>query len=874
MTKYGKSGFKTLGFLKNIANNPISNIIDIIKGDIGRELSYKGKTRRNAFLQILIVTLAFIMLIRVYPVRAYEKHTNSRQKAFEMSELANLDGDLFGCNDKKLQTVYFSSGHLYSIKMYVECALGSEAESAQSILFRLYNDEFSCIYEEEYPCESIAGDGYIEVLPNMDVALDTAYYYELIVPEENTAQIFVPVAPRDALGQTENSTLYIDGIINDEVCLIADFDYSRQLSAVEVLGIWFLIIAAAVVLYVLIMYAAIFCDKRLGVSVKKCLKYAVSAIIVILAVILFVPMVVLNKFGGDWMDRLFFTIALVIGVFWLMGALWGTYFSPKGKFLKTSIPHIWRSYIQTVSFALLFYALCQYVNADRELYHMTNTRWMLIFMAIALLMMYNEKQLLNKLSYVWLGLSAICSFAYCGSIDADEKELLVAKLTCGVVMAWGLLLINILLRFRIGKFWKGIKQLKAWQLIYGALWIAFATFMFVYRFEKTWVFTAVLPFMALLFINMTERARRWLLNNFANGILLSFAFVTAFSLIHRPHHYWRLYRYGGIFHTVACTGMYLAVVLCAALSKLYARFKDNTGMSIRYKLIQCRGELFMLSVVIDFIVLTISRTAFLTAAVTVILTVLLDAAVYHKKLMTVLRETGTFVILSIGCFPLVFTAVRTIPAVVNDPVRYDIELQDNDVMICKDDPIDSAKYITVRHFFEMLFLRFSDTTGDTAGIKVVGASELLAYTGEYFKNLGIIYVDNDDSDEAEEKYDVSNGRFEIFKAYFEELSLRGHPKMGPTDESGNPYGHAHNSYLQIAYNFGIIAGIIFLAICAFSLLRAVGVMYEYGRVSAVYLMPFALITTFGFMSLTEWASHPCIPAGFCFFMMQPLLIRR
>ena len=41
------------------------------------------------------------------------------------------------------------------------------------------------------------------------------------------------------------------------------------------------------------------------------------------------------------------------------------------------------------------------------------------------------------------------------------------------------------------------------------------------------------------------------------------------------------------------------------------------------------------------------------------------------------------------------------------------------------------------------------------------------------------------------------------------------------DSKGNEFAHAHNSYLQVAYNFGIIAGGIFLLICIISLGRAI-----------------------------------------------------
>ena len=160
-----------------------------------------------------------------------------------------------------------------------------------------------------------------------------------------------------------------------------------------------------------------------------------------------------NRFGGAAADRLFFTVAIAAAGFWAAGALWLPLFFPK-KPKETQLTAqvrrslIWRNYIQTVSFGFLFYALCQYVNADREYYHITNTRWMLIFLAIAFLMMYGGRQFLHIGSLIWLVIAAVGTGLYCRDFMEDEKELLVARLTCGVVAAWGLLILSTLLRLK------------------------------------------------------------------------------------------------------------------------------------------------------------------------------------------------------------------------------------------------------------------------------------------------------------------------------------------------------------------------------------------------------------------------------------------
>ncbi len=840
--------------------------------------------KRNAVIQIVIVTLAFIMLMRVFPQGVVQNHSYSRQKAFHTSARETLRGDAFTINDKKLQTVYFSREHLYAVKLYMVCSVPDKSNRSDFILFRLYDENFSCIYEEQCCCGDIEDNGYLTATPDMDVEPNKVYYYEILIPEDCGGVFELPVADRGQLEQTENSTLYIDGIVNDNVALIADFDYARKLTAFGVLFYDVMILAAAAVLYIAVMMALYVYDIYLTQYRKQYMRYfriAASAAVAVAALFLFVFSVVLNRFGGGVADRIFFAVAIAAAIAWLLLAIWlrDRYPMPLHKTKLTvgrKLSLIWRNYIQTVSFGLLFYALCQYVNADREYYHYTNTRWMLIFLAIAFLMMYSEQQFLNKLSILWLIASVIGSVMHCRSFEKGTNERELAVLTCAVVVSWGLLLLNILIAWfktlRQGEY--RFQKPAAVQIIYGVLWIVFSALMYLYQFEKIWVYTATLPFVTMFFLRFTPASKSRFLKNFTNGILLSFGFVVLFCFMHRPHHYWMLYRYGGIFHTVACTGMYLAVVFGAAVGKLFGTLKAKESM-----LVCCPFECFLVSVTAGYIFLTMSRTAYLSAFVTAVLVVILAAFAFHKLPSNVWKEIGILSLMALLCFPLVFSAVRMIPAVINEPIRYDLEHQDRGFMVYRGDPIDSDKYMTVPRFFSTLFGRFQkeeaitdEEEGDEEAFDLkLPQEQYLVYTGNDFAGTDIRTV-KDDEELEKEQNDVSNGRFDIFMDYVKALSFAGHEKMALVNEEGKEHVHAHNSYLQVAYNFGMIAGVVFLAVCAISLLFSIRLAVTQANRFGIYIVPFALIIVFGLISVTEWAFHPCIPAGFCFLLMQPLLI--
>lgn len=844
--------------------------------------------KRNTIVQIAIATLTFLMLVRVWPCNMVQVHRYSRQKAVSHRGNTALTGDRFTSDNKKLQMVTFSDNHIYQIRLYMDCTINEGISDAEIILFRLYNNEFSCVYEEEVDSRRIEKKGIITAVPDMDVDTGIEYYYEILIPEESHAVYVLPVADRETLAQPENGVLYIDGIYNDEISLIVDFEYTKPLTAVGVILCDLLILVFSLLLYFLIDRAMMLYDPKFG----KYFCAGASIIAVFAALALVVYAVILNKFGGELWDRLFFLAGITVALLWILMGLWVPLFYRRKK-IKTGmsargqISFMWRNYIQTVSFGLLFYALCQYVNADRNFYHDTNTRWMLIFLAIALLMNYNEKQLVNKFSAIWLCLGAVGSVFYCRRFRIDENELLLARLTCGVVVSWGLLVLNILFSIvrtsadsvsdlgkRIVRYMSRHKQ----QTVYITVWMVFSLLMYVNRFEKVWVFTATLPFAAFFFAPNTLSARCRFLKNFSNGILLSFAMVTVFCLAHRPHHYWMLYRYGGIFHTVACTGMYLAVVFGTALAKLYGKLKTRKNMFCF-----CFPEYFVVACAVGFILLTMSRTAFLTTAVTMITVVMLTAVVYHKTVRRIFAELGVLAMVCLVSFPMIFTAVRMVPAVVNEPVRYDVEFQDKDFMIYEGDPIDSDKYMTVRRFFATLFGRFQTSEQGNEEADAGFAGELcwwesgaLAYIGDDLAGLDIQQFSGkngmENDPDVESGTDISNGRFDIFGDYIRAIGLKGHPNMGPEDKNGEEYTHAHNSYLQVAYNFGLAAGVLFVFLCAMTLWCSIRFSLEYGNKYSIVFVPFALVIVFGFISLTEWAYHPCIPAGFSFILMQMVLM--
>lgn len=102
--------------------------------------------------------------------------------------------------------------------------------------------------------------------------------------------------------------------------------------------------------------------------------------------------------------------------------------------------------------------------------------------------------------------------------------------------------------------------------------------------------------------------------------------------------------------------------------------------------------------------------------------------------------------------------------------------------------------------------------------------------------------------------------------------MEGHDDMYITLPDGNLIVHAHNIYLQAAYDHGIPAGIAFVLFGLATLVQSV-VYYKRRKDDRLCsALPLALLLVFAVAGLTEWIFHPCNPITFCLLLLlAPLL---
>ncbi len=112
----------------------------------------------------------------------------------------------------------------------------------------------------------------------------------------------------------------------------------------------------------------------------------------------------------------------------------------------------------------------------------------------------------------------------------------------------------------------------------------------------------------------------------------------------------------------------------------------------------------------------------------------------------------------------------------------------------------------------------------------------------------------------------SNGRLEIYRAYLSQLNMTGHEEMGAILEDGGVAVHAHNIYLQIAFDHGIPTGGLFVLLCGVGMFGA----FKYRKKS---VLPVTLGLAFCITGMAEWVSHLCNPLCFALLLaMMPVFL--
>lgn len=306
------------------------------------------------------------------------------------------------------------------------------------------------------------------------------------------------------------------------------------------------------------------------------------------------------------------------------------------------------------------------------------------------------------------------------------------------------------------------------------------------------------------------------------GIILWFFGQQIIAFGFRPYDY---VRYRGLYSGETQNGMHYMIAFCAFLVKwIYSREKNK----------KCFFRFFyflMSAAMISFTVFTGGKTPILgIAAVTAF--VILGYNIFKRKTFYgVLLHAVTLVVCVVLTFPVCYLSIRYLPTILHHPVWFEGEYVEG-VSVCSFDPWNSTKYISFEDVAYGNVNRILETLGiplESWSMRFQQFMQALPVHAEELNRQEI--VENEAGSSPDNPFNIeelhgltssTDARKVIYTYYWNHLNFRGHDKehSGFWISNYTYYGHAHNMFLQVAYDYGIIPGILFLLIYLYSLYRA------------------------------------------------------
>ena len=421
---------------------------------------------------------------------------------------------------------------------------------------------------------------------------------------------------------------------------------------------------------------------------------------------------------------------------------------------------------------------------------------------------------------------------------------------------------------------------QAARRIFAASGILFLLMTVIFRNGRLWP-VALLGMAAALYAALRVYPyRERFLTAVGDGIFLNFTGMVVYCLLHRFYMLFLYTRYSMAFHTVTITAEYLSVVAAVAFTRFFQRKNwVNAGFA---------------GTVGVYLLLTMSRTGLAAVALLLICIAFAVTAAGPGRFGERVRSSAASLLLvaavTAAAFPAVFSLQRIVPVLVGEPHLFETEWYEDEVL--HGENWNSRYFIRIERFYSLFLNRvfglpekqfdygFNVSMGNSCqgedDLLRLGLNEGISGTEAFarapvFPGVLAAYA-AEPGILAEEEGDYSNGRTAIWRSYLKELNLTGHEKMGVLLENGEEAVHAHNTFIQAFYDFGIPTGAVFLGFMALAMGAALIYYSKDSQDSIDALIPLASAAVFAASGLVEWVFHTCNPVTlFALLCLVPLV---
>lgn len=942
--------------------------------------------KKSRAIQTVVILLTLLGMMSVYPLRLWNESIPSVS-----NQLLAGSSDSVG-SDYLLQRFIAQYDHLGTINLYLaDFENGwNRDQRVDTFIFRMLDSDMQIMFEEDVDVRFTDIPGFCSVYINEDLEVGKDYYFFL--QGRDGSRVWFGLEETAAAG-----TQYVSRLIYnyDELQgynVIAEYNYTVPLrkNKIFLYDALLFILAALLVGAVELFYRISKKDKL--ITVGRAFQFTANTLVAAGTLVSIWNISIRRYFSGQLTDNIFYTAGTLLGSLLLFYAINHKRNRAEYRPAAGLVKEKWVDLLQAVCIAAAVWACCNYMNGLYEIHHRAAERQLIVFLALAAIVMGTRKEIFNKATLAYTVIAAGITLwyrsIYVDYLAMDEWDLKILRWGILAVILAGFLIVSIVTQLARRK---RTGRISVW---YGILLAVFFVLIIVFRNTRWWTVA-----MAAAFTIFYLRFGLWdkkahFLQNICNGLLIHFVCCMVFSFVRRPFLSWVYPRFPFVFHTVTVTAVYMTFVMCAAFMKLLDRYKAVCTQKPLNRLKAVWKELVLFGASSTYMLFTASRTGFLAVAAMIAAAVILFLTGLEKgKRKSIGVLAGAAVVSVVWCFPVIFTAQRILPAVCNNVFRYEVEEFPD--AITRGNEWDSMYYITVRRFTEVFnnkifglpesgsgayerseeyqkyrSKRFNNkgevvwvgsvedlysedsqgagenaaadensgaggnaaadqnsgaggnaaadenaqaagnaqTNGDnglaadgqTAGgvavtqdtkLNIIGtkseeeraAEAAEAADREQEALSGSFEEDEDEEEDTQETVvedtsvyekteEYANGRMDIFKAYLGQLNLTGHDEMGALLPDGTTAVHAHNIYLQVAYDHGLVVGVLFILVGAASFIQ--GCIYYKRRKNEVpcAALPAVAVVAFAMAGLVEWIFHLCHPAGLVLLLvLAPLL---
>lgn len=857
------------GFLLTTINAVRENTQFVLSGaeHADREQGMKKIVYKSKAIQAVILIIAAILLATLWPLRIWhEKVTTSF-----FPETITMTGVI---DEKRtlLQEIVAQYDHMDTIDVYLD-----ENCVGESFYLRILDEQWQVICEEKTTIDYENLPGFQTSLIDVDMEVGKMYY---VILQGEESEIFAGYEAAPLADMPYMGTMYYADSTMEGVSLVANYNYGVPLRKTKVLAFGLLILGVAALLIMAVRLLYKKKEDRL-ITVEKMFQRVMNPVVGV-AVIFCLGAVLLGFCGHYFLDNaMYFVGILFLGVI----LFYGINHSREGQKAVFTWDYL-RSHsgdlIQSVAIAGAIAGCCDYMSGLYDIHHAAAERKEMFWFAIAVIAMFQWKEIFHLYNLIYLVAAGIVGFRYYSQSmaafpeDVEEPAVVALKYTVLIGILLGLIVIRTIIALCKKKLTKP-------RYFYAGLLAVFFAMIIIFRNGRWWGVAMVVAF-TLFYLNygMWEHKDR-ILVNIARGIIFQFSYATGYALLYRPYVTYRNARYTHIFHTVTITAAYLTMVECAAVVILLDKLKKSR------KLKDCWKELTLFGVVSSYMIFTMARTAFFSAGVTLLFAlVVVSAGKGKKRLVNIGKNMGMLILSVMVCFPVTFTAQRNIPALVSEPFLYEIEYS----MYCPEDvmrgrKLDSVNFMRVGRFIDVFSEKIFglpegtfDVYGEIAEYERTHRDEDEEQTDAKAQNVEIEASDQlvaslgEVPDDLPEDNDYTNGRLDIFRSYLEQLNATGHKEMGAVLENGEIATHAHNIYLQVAYDHGIWVGILFVVVGIVTF-GASCLYYHVKKDKITYAaLPLVVTVAVAVAGMVEWVFHLSNPCGLLLMLViTPLVFK-